>query len=84
MQTAIEIADRVRRHRFFTSLAFGGRLESLRWILEAPPACLPQQALLQRQDLLARYPAYDQLSQQARAIRRRSASCRWWPRTRRR
>ena len=67
--TAIEIAERARRHRFFTSLEFGGRLESLRWLLEAAPIYLPQPAQLQRQDLLARYPAYDKLSQQARSIR---------------
>lgn len=69
VQTAIEIADRTRRRRFFNSLEFGGRLESLRWILEAPSAYLPQQALLQRQDILARYPAYEQLSRQSLAIR---------------
>ena len=68
-ETALEISERVRRHRFFSSLAFGGRLESLRWILEAPPEILPKQAQLQRQDLLAQHPVYDNLAQQARAIR---------------
>ncbi len=34
--TALEISDRARRHRFFSSLGYGGRLESLRWILESP------------------------------------------------
>ena len=38
--TAMEISDRARRHRFFSSLPLGGRLESLRWILEAPPEWL--------------------------------------------
>ncbi len=69
VSAAVEIAERARRHRFFTSLEFGGRLESLRWILEAARECLPQEALLQRQDILARYPAYNKLSQQAREIR---------------
>jgi CHAT domain-containing protein len=69
VSAAIEIAERMRRHRFFTSLEFGGRLESLRWLLEAPLDNLPQLAQLQRQDILARYPVYDQLSQQARSIR---------------
>jgi CHAT domain-containing protein len=68
VQTAIEVSERARRHRFFTSLELGGRLESLRWILEAAPASLPQEAVLQRQDLLARYPAYEKLSRQAQAI----------------
>ena len=39
-ETALEIADRVRRHRFFSSLALGGRVESLRWVLEGPMALL--------------------------------------------
>ena len=69
VKRAVDIADRIRRYRFFTSLEFGGRLESLRWILEAPTAYLPKQAVLQRQDILARYPAYERLSQQAQAIR---------------
>ncbi|NLY02465.1 MAG: CHAT domain-containing protein [Rhodopirellula sp.] len=68
-ETAIEIADRARRHRFFSSLAFGGRLESLRWILEAPESLLGPEALRQRQDLLAGYPLCQQLSQQAKQVR---------------
>lgn len=68
-EAALEIADRARRHRFFSSLAGGGRLQSLRWILEAPDEVLDQQARLNRQDLLAQYPAYAALSQQARQLR---------------
>ncbi|MCE5268577.1 MAG: CHAT domain-containing protein [Planctomycetaceae bacterium] len=66
---AVEIAERARRHRFFTSLELGGRLESLRWILEAAPDRLSREALLQRQDLLARYPAYNKLWQQSQEMR---------------
>jgi CHAT domain-containing protein len=66
---ALEVADRARRHRFFSSLALGGRLESLRWVLEGPSELLDQQAQLQRQDLLTRYPAYEQLRVQAEAMR---------------
>jgi len=69
VQTAIDVAERTRRRRFFNSLEFGGRLESLRWILEASPACLPPQATLQRQDMLARYPDFDRLSRKAQSIR---------------
>ncbi len=68
-ETALEIADRARRHRFFSSLAFGGRLTSLRWILEAPDSLLSAEGLRQRQDLLAQYPLYQQLSREARQIR---------------
>jgi CHAT domain-containing protein len=66
---AWEIADRARRHRFYSTLDMGGRLESLRWLLEAPAELLDQQSLLQRQDLLSRWPQYAQLSEQARAVR---------------
>jgi len=67
--TAIEITDRIRRHRFLTTLELGGRLESLRWVLEAPPESLSKDALLQRQALHARFPAYRQLARQAETIR---------------
>ncbi len=68
-QTAMEIAERIRRWRFFGSLELGGRLESLRWLLEASPEYLSQPALLERQGLLTRFPAYDRLSQEARKVR---------------
>ncbi len=68
-EKALEISDRARRHRFFSSLAFGGRLQSLRWILEGPDEALDQQDQLHRQDLLARYPAYAALARQAAALR---------------
>ncbi len=67
-ERALEIADLARRHRFHSTLGFGGRLLSLRWILEAPETALDQQALLNRQDLLAQYPAYQRLAGQARKI----------------
>ena len=72
-EKAWEIADRARRHRFFSSLEMGGRLESLRWILETPAELLDQQSLLQRQDFLSRWPRYVRLSEQARAIRTKLA-----------
>ncbi len=70
-ERALEIADCARRHRFFCSLAFGGRLLSLRWILEGPTEELDKQSQLLRQDLLTRYPTYDRLSKQAGALRGR-------------
>ena len=66
---ALEISDLLRRHRFYSTLPVGGRVLSLRWVLEAPEELLNKTALLQRQDLLARYPAYAQLSKQAAALR---------------
>ncbi len=72
-ELALEIADRARRHRFLTTLPLGGRLESLRWVLESPKERLPREALLQRQDLLAHYPAYEQLRQQVLDLRKKLA-----------
>ncbi len=73
-EAAIEIGDRMRRHRFFNSLAYGGRLESLRWILEAADEQLDTRSKLQRQDLLTRYPAYNALRQHAHALHDRLAA----------
>ncbi|MBI2477972.1 MAG: CHAT domain-containing protein [Planctomycetia bacterium] len=66
---AIEISDLIRRHRFFTTLPMGGRLVALRWVLEAPQEAIGERALLQRQDLNARYPKYAALARQAAALR---------------
>ncbi|HVX11811.1 MAG TPA: CHAT domain-containing protein [Pirellulales bacterium] len=68
-ELAFEIADMTRRHRFFTTLDAGGRLLNLRWLLEAPEKALDQTALLQRQTILARYPAYLQKAQRVRELR---------------
>ena len=67
-ELAIEIADRARRHRFFSTLPLGGRLLALRWILEGPDELLDKQQTLQRQDLLARFPKYDALSQRIKQL----------------
>lgn len=68
-EKALEIADRARRHEYFSSLGFGGRLQSLRWILQGPVSALDKTSQLHRQELLAAYPAFDQLSRQAQAVR---------------
>jgi len=67
---ALEIADRARRHRFFSTLPLGGRGLALEWLLEAPDAVLDNPQLLERRSLLGRYPEYDQLSRQAEELRR--------------
>jgi hypothetical protein len=66
---ALEIADLIRRKRFFTSLPDGGRLLALRWILSAPSEALTDAAEIQRNDLLARYPALRELAAAAQAAR---------------
>ena len=70
-EAAIEIGDRLKRHRFFTSLPgpLGARLLSLRWVLEAADESLDAQSQLQRDDLMRRYPAYEQLHRRAAALR---------------
>jgi tetratricopeptide (TPR) repeat protein len=66
---ALEISDRIRRHRFHASMPMGGRTLALRWLLEAPKESLTERAALQRQDLLVRYPTYAELSRQATLAR---------------
>ncbi len=68
-ELAMEVADRARRHRFLSTLPLGGRLESLRWVLAAPKELLPPPAMLQRQDLLVRYPIFKTLHDQAEGLR---------------
>jgi len=66
---AIEIADRIRRLRFFSTLPMGGRLMALRWILDAPKEALDTKTILQRQDLFQQYPKLEQLSEEAYRLR---------------
>lgn len=68
-EKAFEIADRIRRHRFLTTLPLGGRLLALRWVLEGPERALGQQALAQRQDLLGKFPKFAELSRRSTALR---------------
>jgi CHAT domain-containing protein len=68
-EAALEIAELARRHRFYSALPFGGRLLALRWLLEAPPSALDDEARLQRQDLESRYPAYVDLAKRAAKLR---------------
>ena len=64
-----EIADKIRRQRFLSSLPLGGRQLAFRWVLEAPPELLGESARLQRHDVLARYPAFEELSRRSAALR---------------
>lgn len=67
-EKAAEIADLIRRHRFYSTVPTGGRLLALRWILEAPETMLADNVKLQRRDLLAKYPQLAELSKQAADI----------------
>jgi tetratricopeptide (TPR) repeat protein len=69
LDEALEIADRARRHRFFSTLPLGGRGLALEWLLAAPDAALDNPQLLERRSLLGRYPEYDQLARKAEELR---------------
>ena len=68
-EQALEIGDRIRRHRFYTTLPMGGRLMALRWVLESPKDALDEGIVLQRQTLLEQFPRYSELSQRAAAVK---------------
>lgn len=65
---AIEVADLLRRHRFFASLPLGGRLLSLRWLMHAPEESLSKEALAQKQKFLAANSKYAGLINQSNQI----------------
>lgn len=66
---ALEIADAIRRHRFYSTLPMGGRLLSLRWVMQGDVTLLSQNALQQRQKFMARYHEYRKLRDDAAAVR---------------
>lgn len=68
-EKALNIAERIRRHRYFATQPLGARLLALRWVLEAPKEVLSEAALLERQDLLVKFPKFAELSQQSQALR---------------
>lgn len=68
-EKALEIAEMLRRHRFQAKLPLGGRLLSLRWVLEAPEVGLDEEARRRRIDLRDRYPEYTNASLEARGAK---------------
>ncbi|MGE0607707.1 MAG: CHAT domain-containing protein [Pirellulales bacterium] len=66
--TALEIADALKRHRFLSSTLLGGRTLALRWLLDGPEELLSQKALQEKKDLLTKFPDYAGLSKQAQAL----------------
>ncbi len=69
-EKAMEISERIRRQRFHSSLPFGGRLLSLRWILEAPNSTITKKAQQQKVDLARRYPIIKELSDKSETLRK--------------
>ncbi len=68
---AVEVADQIRRHRFYADLPLGGRLLSLRWVLQGDVRFLKPDALKQRQELLTRHSGYRDLLNQATLLKDR-------------
>ncbi|HKD38028.1 MAG TPA: CHAT domain-containing protein, partial [Pirellulales bacterium] len=69
VDSSLEVADRLRRRRFYSTLPLGGRLLTLRWILEEPAEALTADVQLQRQELLTRYPKYGPLAERAKRLK---------------
>ncbi len=72
--TAIDIADRTKRRRFWLAQPVGGRLLAIRHLLEADPNRLPPDAAVERRNLLLRIPEYTELVKQAAEIERELAA----------
>ena len=58
--TALEVSDLAKRRRYHQALAWGGRLSALRNVLAHGKNPNTDRAKGQRNDLLLRYPGYDQ------------------------
>ena len=65
---AIEIADRLRRHIFYSSLPLGGRALALRWLVSAPNDALDRAVAADRQKMLLRYPALVDLQRKSQEV----------------
>lgn len=70
-EKSIEIADNIRRFQFYNTMALGGRLLALRWMLEAPQSMISPAALEQRKIFHLAYPGYAEISAQASEIEKR-------------
>jgi len=71
---AFEIAELTKRHRFQSTLPWGDRLLSLRFLLEAPVPFLRQEHVEQRLQLFAERPELKQVSDAIRRVHGQIAS----------
>lgn len=78
-ESSLEIADRLRRRRFFSALPMGGRLLAFRWVLAAPESALGPDALIRRHDILARYPQLQQMLHRSQELVHRLRSLPLFP-----
>ena len=68
-ERALEIADLIRRRRFFAAIPVGGRLQALRCLLDADADTLDEPTRGQRANLFQRYPRYAELARRAVTLR---------------
>lgn len=68
---AFEIAEQIRSQRFFSTIPLGGRLLSLRYLLESPVESLPNARQLDRQLLLKNYSIYEQMSKESADVQKK-------------
>lgn len=67
-EKAVRVAEQLRRHRFYSSLPFGGRILSLRWLVEGQQTMLGKTGIAQQDRLRRKYPALTKLSREAERI----------------
>ena len=70
-ELALEIGDQMRRRTFYSQLPLGGRLLSLRWLLESPESLLTDETVELKTDLFTRYPQLKKLVDQSIVERER-------------
>lgn len=70
-EQAFEISERIRRKRFFACDPFGSRMISLRALFESPTSQLPEENLLDRQELQNAFPKFAVLSNECKQIKTR-------------
>lgn len=64
-ERAIEIAELLRRHRFYSLMPLAGRQLAFRWLMHAPAESVSEDVMNRRIDFMTRFPAYRQLCDQA-------------------
>ena len=65
---AVSVAEQLRRHRFYSTLPVGGRLLSLRWLVEGSEAMLGKRGMEQRTRLRTKYPQLGKLSRESQKL----------------
>lgn len=65
---AIRVAEQLRRHRFYSSLPFGGRILSLRWLVDGGSAMLGKSGVQRQNELRQSYPQLAKLSRDAQKL----------------